>query len=45
MVGIIISCVDGFVLSALERRNLEYFVRYFDGTEDYMGGPCVGLGL
>ena len=29
----------------LEVRELRYFVGFFDGTGDDVGGPCVGLGL
>ena len=45
MVGIMLRYMDGFVLSVLEVRELEYFVGYFDGAGDEVGGPCVGLGV
>ena len=43
MVGIMLRCMDGFLLSVLEGRELGYFFGYFDGTEDVVGGPCEGL--
>ena len=45
MVGIMLRCMDGFVLSVLEGRELGSFVGSFDGTGDDVGGPCVGLGV
>ena len=27
----------------LEGTEMVYFVGYFDGTDDYVGGTCVGL--
>ena len=35
--------MDGFVLSVLEGRELVYFVGYFDGNGDDVGGPCLSL--
>ena len=43
MVGIIICCMDGFLLSVLGGKYLGSFVGYFDGTGDDVGGSCVGL--
>ena len=34
MVGIIIRCMDDFLLSVLRGRELVSLVRYFDGTVD-----------
>ena len=45
MVGIMLRCMDGFLLSVLEGRELGSFVGSFDGTGDDVGGPCVGLGV
>ena len=45
MVGMMLRCMDGFVLSGLEGRDLGSFVGSFDGTGDEVGGPCVGLVL
>ena len=40
MVGIIIFCIGGFLLGALERRDLGYFVGSFEGNANERGGPC-----
>ena len=45
MVGMMLRCMDGFVLSGLEGRELRSLVGSFDGTGDEVGGPCVGIGV
>ena len=45
MVGIILHCMHGFVISVLKGRELGYVVGSFDGTVYYVGGLCEGLGL
>ena len=36
-------CMDDFVLSVLEGREMGSFVGSFDGTGGDMCGPCVGI--
>ena len=43
VVGIILRCMDGFIIGGLEGRYMGSFVGSFDGTVDKVGGPCVGL--
>ena len=43
MVGIMICCMDDFLIVMLEGRELGFFVGSFDGTGDDVGGPFVGL--
>ena len=43
MVGVMLCCMDGFLLSVLEGRDLVYFVGSFDRTVDDVVGPCVGI--
>ena len=43
MVGMMILCVDGFVISVLKVIYLVSFVGSFDRTGDDVGGPFVGL--
>jgi len=38
-----LCCMDGFVLSWLEGKELGSLVSSFDGTGDEVGGSCVGL--
>ena len=45
MVGIMLLCMGGFVLSVLEGRELGSFVGSFYGTGDDMGGHFIGLGV
>ena len=45
MFGIMIGCMDVFLLSTFEGRKLGYFVGYFDRTGDDVDGTCVGLGV
>ena len=43
MVGIMIFCIGGFLLSVLAGRDLGYFVGSFEGTVNDVGVTCVGL--
>ena len=45
MVGIMLQCMDSFVLGLLEGIYLGSFVGYFDGNVDGMGGPFVDIGV
>ena len=44
VVGIMLCCLDSFVISVLEGRVLGYFVVSFDRTVDDVGGNFVGIG-
>ena len=41
MVGIMIFCMDEFLLSVLEQIDMGSFVGSFGGTGDGVGGPYV----
>ena len=45
MVGIMLLCMGGFVLSVLEGIDMESCVGSFDGNVDDVGNHCVGLGV